>query len=706
MEALKHLRYALQVALLFVVYFVTARLGLMMDAVSGFATFVWPPTGIALAALLIYGYRLWPGVALAAFCVNLTTGAPWLVAAGMAAGNTLEAVVAVYLLQRAGFQNSLNRVKDVLGIVTLAAFFSTMVSATIGVASLAMGRVIPPSAVQPAWFAWWIGDMLGNILVAPLLLTWHEWSHNRKIPVRRAEAAFLAVLTAAVGFGLFGHLFGAPEKNYPLSYLVFLPLLWAALRFGQVGAVSTVFLASVLAIWGTARGLGPFARESLSESLAFLQIFIGVAAVTTMILASVVAERRRAEKALARQAEEALRTQSALLQLAKTEYPDRESAFRNITEVDSRTISTERVSVWFFNEARSEIICENLYRLGPNVHEKGLSLKATQYPRYFEALEESRTVAAHDAWLDPRTSEFTEGYLKPSGITSMLDVPIRLRGKVIGVVCHEHVGPPRRWTVQEQDFAASISESVTFALLGMERKQAEEELKRSNQDLEQFAYATSHDLRDPLQKIIGFGDLLKTHYGEALGEKGRDYVERMQNSTLRMNQLIEDILTFSRVATAVETFGPVHLQEVAQEVLSNLEVKIIESRAKISVGKLPFVHADPSQMLQLFQNLVGNALKFHKKDEPPRVVIESRLVDGGFVEISVQDNGIGFDEKFLDRVFKPFERLHGRGEYGGSGIGLAICHKIVERHHGRITAKSVPGEWSIFTVTLPLGRPV
>ncbi|MGH7198730.1 MAG: MASE1 domain-containing protein [Candidatus Omnitrophota bacterium] len=704
------MRYVLQVLILFFTYLITAKLGLMMDAVSGFATLVWPPTGIALAALLIYGYRLWPGVALAAFLVNLWSGAPWPAAAGIAVGNTLEAVLGVYLLRCAGFEGALSRVKDVLGLIVLGAILSTMVSATVGVASLEFSGAIPVSAVWPTWLAWWLGDMLGNIVVAPLLLTWNEWFHNRKHQVRSAEAALLVISTGAVGFGLFGGMFGAGAKNYPLSYVIFLPLIWAALRFGQVGAVSTVFLASVLAVWGTARGIGPFAMEPLSESLSFLQIFMGVAAVTTMILASVVAERRRAEGAIARQAEEALRYESALLQLAKTEHPDLASAFRNITEVDSKTMNVERVSVWFFNADRSEIICENLYRSGPNTHEKGLRLEARQYPRYFEALEESRHITAYDAWKDPRTSEFAEGYLKPNGITSMMDAPIRLHGKVAGVVCHEHVGPMRRWTVQEQDFAASIGEAATLAHAGMERRRAEEalarkaeELARSNKDLEEFAYVTSHDLRDPLQKIIGFGDLLKVHCAEALGEKGHDYLNRMQNATLRMNQLIDDILTFSRAATAVENFGPVSLQEVIQEVLSNLEVMILESKGKISIGKFPVVHADRSQMRQLFQNLIGNALKFHKKEEPPRVVIAGRIVEGGTAEISIQDNGIGFEEKYLERIFKPFERLHGQGEYHGSGIGLAICQKIVERHRGRIIAKSGPGRGATFTVTLPLG---
>jgi PAS domain S-box-containing protein len=632
----------------------------MMDAVSGFASLVWPPTGIALAALLLFGYRLWPAVALAAFLVNWQQGAPLTAAAGIAMGNTLEAVLGVFFLRCVGFEPALNRVKDVLMLAFLGAGLSTLFSATVGVASLELSGVVPVSGVRSTWFAWWIGDMLGNLIIAPLLLTWHEWFRDRKNPARSAEASLLLLATAVLTFGLFGHIFGTNAKNYPLSYIIFPPLIWAALRFGPVGAVTTVFLSSAVAIWGTMRGIGPFAMGSVRESLMFLQIFLGVAAVTTMILASAVAERRCSEAAL----HEVQRFQSTLISnLPGFVYRclnDKDWTMVYLSE-GVRPLTGHSPGALLQNRSfsfgKDIIVPEDQDRIWNEV-QAALSEK-----KPYQLVYRIRTKDGMLKWVWERGRGIFEG---GSGRLAALE-----------------------------GFITDITP----------QKEAEEELKRSNKELEQFAYITSHDLRDPLQKIIGFGDLLKVHCAEGLGERGRDYIERMQHATMRMNRLIEDILTFSRAATAVEELDSVDLQGVVQEALSNLELQIVESKAKISVGKLPSVHADRVQMVQLFQNLFSNALKFRKKEDPPRVSIEGRLTDAT-AEISVSDNGVGFDEKFADRIFKPFERLHARGEYGGSGIGLAICHKIVERHHGRITASSTPGRGAVFTVALPVGGKV
>jgi signal transduction histidine kinase len=255
-----------------------------------------------------------------------------------------------------------------------------------------------------------------------------------------------------------------------------------------------------------------------------------------------------------------------------------------------------------------------------------------------------------------------------------------------------------------------------------ERSRAEEELRqtamelaRSNADLEQFAYIASHDLQEPLRKVQAFGDMLVAKYRSTLGEEGQDYLQRMQNAARRMQALINDLLTYSRVTTKGRRFEEVDLGRLVREVLSDLEARIRQTGGRVEVGELPSLAADPTQLRQLLQNLLGNALKFHRPGEPPVVHVEGRvLCDGAgpeqsgsrpVCEIAVRDNGIGFDEKYLGRLFAPFQRLHGRGEYEGTGIGLAICRKIVERHGGAITARSSPGQGSAFLVTLPLRPP-
>jgi PAS domain S-box-containing protein len=237
------------------------------------------------------------------------------------------------------------------------------------------------------------------------------------------------------------------------------------------------------------------------------------------------------------------------------------------------------------------------------------------------------------------------------------------------------------------------------------------ELQRSNRQLEEFASVASHDLQEPLRKIQAFGDRLHAKCGPVLGKQGREYLERILNSAARMRNLINDLLTFSRVATGSAPFVPVDLEAVAREVASDLEGLIQQTGGNVELGPLPMIHADPLQIRQLFQNLIGNGLKFHYPDKSPVVRVTARAVDGPEIiagqpgipwyEIAIEDNGIGFEEIYLDRIFQVFQRLHGRRDYEGTGMGLAICREIVERHHGRITARSTPGQGATFLVILP-----
>lgn len=258
-----------------------------------------------------------------------------------------------------------------------------------------------------------------------------------------------------------------------------------------------------------------------------------------------------------------------------------------------------------------------------------------------------------------------------------------------------------------------------------ERKRTEEtlarkaaELARSNAELEQFAYVASHDLQEPLRKIQAFGDRLKSRCDAVQLQDGRDYLERMQSAAARMQTLINDLLTFSRVISATQPFVPVDLAAVTKEVLTDLEVRIEQTKAKVEVGPLPTIEGDPLQMRQLLQNLVGNALKFQPPNSQPLIKIQAQTIKSPFAggaeiaptdeicELIVQDNGIGFEEKYLDKIFAMFQRLHGRSEYEGTGVGLAVCRRITDRHGGTITARSKPGEGATFVVTLPVHQQI
>ena len=226
------------------------------------------------------------------------------------------------------------------------------------------------------------------------------------------------------------------------------------------------------------------------------------------------------------------------------------------------------------------------------------------------------------------------------------------------------------------------------------------ELNRSNKELEDFASIASHDLKEPLRKIISFGDRLKKG-ANSLGDTENEYINRMIGSASRMQDFIDSLLEYSSVSIKTESFGPTSLDQVLSEIISDLEPLILDTGGQVEFKDLPTLMSNKMQMRQLFQNLIGNALKFHKEDEKPFVKIYSRESKSGFHEIFVEDNGIGFDEKCFDRILKPFERLHGRNIYEGTGIGLAICKKIVDRHKGEIAVKSQPGKGTTFIITLP-----
>ena len=242
------------------------------------------------------------------------------------------------------------------------------------------------------------------------------------------------------------------------------------------------------------------------------------------------------------------------------------------------------------------------------------------------------------------------------------------------------------------------------------------QLERSNRELQDFAYVASHDLQEPLRKIVVFGERLKDQSGEKLGPESRDYLERMQRAAARMQTLINDLLTFSRVTTKARPFTQVDLAEVAREVVTDLEGRIELVKGRVEVETLPLIDADALQMRQLLQNLIGNALKFRRPEAPPVVKVAAQIIAdpsletgaGGarkLCQLTVSDNGIGFDEKYLDRIFNVFQRLHTRNEYEGTGMGLAIARKIVLYHRGEITATSKPGEGTTFIVTLPVTHP-
>ena len=295
------------------------------------------------------------------------------------------------------------------------------------------------------------------------------------------------------------------------------------------------------------------------------------------------------------------------------------------------------------------------------------------------------------------TDEYEKEYIRKGG--SVFPVAVR------AILVRDETGAPVR--------IMGIVRDIT------EQKQAKEalerharDLARSNEELEQFAYVASHDLQEPLRKIRAFGALLADEKRESLDDEGQQYIDFMTDAAARMQTLVSDLLALSRVTTAAHPFEDLSLAEVFDTVLSDLSVALEEADGQVEVAATPTIEADRTQMEQLFRNLIGNALKFCRPGVPPQVTVEVAAqaqpidaVPGPAHTIVVTDNGIGFESSQGSKLFQPFKRLHARHQYEGAGIGLAICEKIVLRHHGRITASGTPGAGATFTVTLPRRQP-
>lgn len=250
-------------------------------------------------------------------------------------------------------------------------------------------------------------------------------------------------------------------------------------------------------------------------------------------------------------------------------------------------------------------------------------------------------------------------------------------------------------------FVIAVIRDVTeVRRLARELKANNEQLRRSNEDLEQFAYVASHDLQEPLRMVGGYVQLLQRRYGDKIDADGQEFIGYAVDGVKRMQTLITDLLLYSRLTTKGRAFAPVDCADVMKQVLANVQEAITEAQAKIEASNLPTVYGDPVQLTQLLQNLLTNAIKFRKQDAPCCIRVDARR-EGAAWHFRVEDNGIGIEPQYAEKIFVIFQRLHTREEYSGTGIGLAVCKKVVERHNGRIWLESTPGEGATFHFTLP-----
>jgi PAS domain S-box-containing protein len=426
-----------------------------------------------------------------------------------------------------------------------------------------------------------------------------------------------------------------------------------------------------------------------------------------------ITEQRKADALLSERAEQIMHHHNTLLKLANIQEQDLDSLFKLITEQDSEVLNVAQVGVGFFNPDGTEIVCRDLFIKAKKTHETGHSLKTCDYPHYFKTMENSRILAVNDSLSDARTREFADSYLKSKGINSIMHIPIRLHGKMIGIICHEHIGPAREWTSTEQDFAASVADMVALKLEAAERSKAEQaleklnkdleaavqELSRSNIQLQDFVHIAAHDLKTPVRGIGTLADWIISDYGNRFDEQGREQLSLLKARVVRIDKLIDGMLRFSKLVRTKEKERQVDLNMMLSEIIYGITPS---DNIEIAMDSLPNVTCEYEHLELVFHNLLTNAITF--MDKTKGLIKVGCVEQGNFWKFYVCDNGPGIEHKYFDKIFKIFQTLPRQDERETVGIGLAVVKKIVELYGGKIWVESQPGSGSTFFFTFPIRK--
>ena len=658
--------YVSKLALLAALYYLAARLGLQYASVGPNISLVWPPTGIAIAALTLWGYRHWPGIALGAFLANAATPIPLLAAVGIALGNTLEALLATYLLRRAaGSRPQLDDLRHVWNLVLVAVPVGVLCAAVIGPLSLWLAGTLPTAALPAAAVVWWTGDVLGALIVAPVLFTWAVSPASRHSTRRLFEVVVLCLGTlAAAELGL-GSLFDITVfrlVNY--QYLLFPFVIWAALRFDARGASLMTLAVAVIAVGHTVQGGGPFVGASALRTLFVLAGYLGVVAVTGLVLAAAVRwERQQATRALA-QSEDRLR----------------------------RALDAARMGIWVWSVETNTLNWDDnlrqLYGLAPG-----------------------ERVSTHEEFLERVHSQDRE-FVRESvhqvlqGSKS-LDYEFRVvlsDGRVRWIADQ---GEVRRDEAGRPVYLTGVCTDVT------ERRMAEERLRQAQrmESVGRLAGGVAHEANNQMSVVLGSAAFILRR--SDVPEAVRVDTEFIQKAAERTAAVTAQLLAFSRRQILKPEVLDLNAVVSAWEPVLH---RIMGEDCGVTVrldSELGMVKTDPGQLEQVLLNLALNARDamprggqitvetFHAEltGAYARMKLGTAVRPGQYVVLAVSDTGHGMDKETSNHIFEPFFTTKGVGQ--GTGLGLSTVYGIVKQSDGYVWVYSEPGQGTTFKVYLP-----
>ncbi len=661
------LRYIGLAAAITLTYLAAAELGLSIAYVHTNVSPVWPPTGIAIASLLLFGRMFWPAIFVGALVANLLTGVSVPTALGIAVGNTLEAVLAAYLLNLTiGNQPSLDSVGRALRFVLYAVLLSPTVSATIGNLSLCFGGHAQWSEFWRLWLTWWLGDGFGALVVAPLLLAWGRVSHQNWSGRTLLEGGLLLLGLFVTAMFVLGGWLPGNAKDYPLAHLCLPFLVWAALRFDQRLLTTAIVVLSGVAVVGTVRGYGPFVHGGANESLLLLQAFIGASTLTAHVLFAVISERKKADEEKLKLSAEVRRHRQRVEDIV-AHVPG--VVWEAWGKPDERNQQIDFVSGYvekMLGYSEQEWLSTPNFWLAV-VHKEDQERAGREAAEIFAS---GKGGTSRFRWV---TKDGREVWVEAQSI----------------VVCDDKGEPVGMRGVTMDITPAVRAEEERNELLRRERA-ARAEAEEANRLKDEFLATVSHELRTPLNAIVGWSRLLRA--GQ-LDETGRMHaLEVIERNAWTQKQIIDDVLDVSRIITGKLRIG---MRKIELPPLIEAAIEVVrpaayakEIQIETHMDSSGFcVNGDAERLQQVVWNLLSNAVKFTSRGGRVDVTLAT---GNGQVEICVADNGPGIPPEFLPHVFERFSQADtssSRG-HGGVGLGLAIARHLVELHGGNVTAEN------------------